>query len=437
MHLLHLDFKGAAPSAHRVADYLAYFRDCGFGGIVFEFDCRLPWRAWPKAGRPIYTMDEASALVARCRQLGMEAIPLVQTLGHLEWVLTNPAYAGLREAGSLGEACPSSPEVNERLRGWIDEALALFDHPQKIHLGADEAYVMGECPQCRARAAAAPLGRTSLYLEHVGSLCRHAAGQGACPMIWGDMLKPVASADAYAAFPKGTVVFDWSYYGLPPSETAPWKSAVASAGLEVWGASAVMCSHPAQSISLLPDYSGRLKNVLAWHRADGTVLHTTWGRPSNTWPLYCPWPALLPIFAAAGGGETAWEAHPWRDILPLLGDRVNFLPPPALEKAQAAVAAASARTPLEQACRHYILLSLRYQELLRRHLELKAQERAMGYAAAAVARDGDALRRHILAPLDENARAFDQWCGEMREFFADHELADAEEFLAERRSALP
>jgi len=436
MHLLHLDFKGAAPSARRVADYLAYFRDCGFEGVVFEFDCRLPWRAWPQAGRPLYTMDEAAAIVSRCRQLGMEAIPLVQTLGHLEWVLTDPAYAALREAGSLAEACPANPEVGERLRAWIDEALALFDHPNRIHLGADEAYVMGECPQCRARAEASPLGRTGLYLDHVGSLCRHAAARGARPMIWGDMLKPVANSDAYAVFPKGTVVFNWSYYGLPPSETAPWKSAAIAAGLEVWGASAVMCSFSGQSLSLLPDYLGRLKNVLSWHQAEGNVLHTTWGRPSNTWPLYCPWPALVSLFAAAGGGEGAWAGHPWREILPLLGDGEHFLVPRRLSAAQAAVEAVPARHAVERESKRYILLALRYQELLRRHLELRAQERAMGHTAAVVGRDGDALKRHILKPLEENGRLFDQWCGEMRAFFADNELADADEFLAERRAAL-
>ena len=434
MNYLHLDFKGAAPSARRVCDYLAYFRDCGFEGVVFEFDCRVPWHTWPAAGRPVYSKDEAAGIVARCRELGMEAVPLVQTLGHLEWILTRPVYAALREADSVGEACPSNAEFNQRVRAWIDEALELFGHPKMIHLGADEAYVMGECGACRARAAANPRGKAGLYIDHVGALCQYAAERGARPMIWGDMLKSVENADAYTAFPRGTVIFDWGYYG-PPTMTAPWRQAATAAGLEVWGASAVMCSHPAQSLSLLPDYPSRLKNLLAWHEAGGTVLHTTWGRPSNTWPLYCPWPSLVPLFAAAGGGGRAWQSHPWREVLPLLGDRELFLPPDRLAAARAAVEALVPRNALEREARRYALLALRHQELLRQRLELNAQARAMAVAATFVGDDKTALRRHIMVPREAIDRQMDAWEGDMRAFFADNELADADEFLAERRAA--
>ena len=227
MTYLHLDFKGAAPSARRVEEYLAYFRDCGYDGVIFEFDCRVAWRTWPEVGRPIYTCDEASRIVRRCRELGMEAIPLIQTLGHLEWILTDPRMAHLREADSVGEACPQSEELNVRLRKWIDEAIEIFDKPARIHLGADEAYVMGACPKCRERVAADPRGAIGLYLDHVGALCRYAGERGASPMIWGDMLKNVTSADCYSVLPRGTVIFDWGYYNLPEPD-APWKRAAAS-----------------------------------------------------------------------------------------------------------------------------------------------------------------------------------------------------------------
>jgi len=294
--------------------------------------------------------------------------------------------------------------------------------------------VMGECDKCRAHVAADPRGKAGLYIDHVGALCQYAAERGARPMIWGDMLKSVESADAYAAFPRGTVIFDWEYYGRPKL-TSPWRQAATAAGLEVWGASAVMCSHSAQSLSLLPDYASRLKNLLAWHEVDGPVLHTTWGRPSNTWPLYCPWPSLVPLFAAAGG-EKAWAAHPWRKILPLLGDRELFLPPDRLAAARAAVEALVPRNALERETRRYVLLALRHQELLRQRLELSAEARAMAAAVPFVGDDKAALRRHIMVPREAIDRQTDEWESDMRAFFADNELADADEFLAERRTAM-
>ena len=59
----------------------------------------------------------------------------------------------------------------------------------------------------------------------------------------------------------------------------------------------------------------------------------------------------------------------------------------------------------------------------------------MAVAATFVGDDKTALRRHIMVSREAIDRQMDAWEGDMRAFFADNELADADEFLAERRAA--
>jgi hypothetical protein len=47
-----LDFKGVVPATEMLSEYLKYFMDCGFEGIIFEFDCRYQWQTWPDAAIP-------------------------------------------------------------------------------------------------------------------------------------------------------------------------------------------------------------------------------------------------------------------------------------------------------------------------------------------------------------------------------------------------
>ena len=84
-----------------------------------------------------------------------------------------------------------------------------------VHLGGDEAYQLGECPECAERAAS--IGKEGLYAEFFGRLCRHVIEQGRRPCLWGDMLAKFP--DALEAIPRETVIFDWNY-DLPPVATA-------------------------------------------------------------------------------------------------------------------------------------------------------------------------------------------------------------------------
>ena len=64
MRYLHLDLKGNVPqNMETFRKWLNWFRKCGFGGLVMEYDCRVAWETWQGAGTSLYSKEAVVDLV--------------------------------------------------------------------------------------------------------------------------------------------------------------------------------------------------------------------------------------------------------------------------------------------------------------------------------------------------------------------------------------
>src|SRR5687768_8564679 len=124
---IHLDLKGVVPGEARLLEWLNWFTHAGFNGVVWEYEDRFDWQSWPGTFRGGYSRDQWERIWQRCAHLQLEVVPLVQTLGHLQWLLKYEPYAAWRENGHLDEVCPQHPDVLPALTAWLDEVIAL--HP--------------------------------------------------------------------------------------------------------------------------------------------------------------------------------------------------------------------------------------------------------------------------------------------------------------------
>src|SRR4030042_500257 len=113
----------------------------------------LLWTAGFAAGGPggvspaAFARADLKDTLACGRGLGLEPIPLLQTIGHCEYVLQHDKYKPLAEVPDrIDQYCPRHPEVVPFLEKWIGEYLEVFGNVRYFHLGADEAYTLGECP---------------------------------------------------------------------------------------------------------------------------------------------------------------------------------------------------------------------------------------------------------------------------------------------------
>ena len=180
---IHLDLKGVIPSVRQLKHWLSFFRECGFNGVLWEYEDRLPWQTWQGLHRPGYTIEQWREIWAHCRSLELLSVPLIQTHGHLEWLLQNGTFADWREAGHINELCPQQPDVLPRLKDWIDEVVSLHPDSPYICLGGDETWHLASCERCAEKAAGDPRGKQGVYLDHIGAVCDHAAAHGVRPML--------------------------------------------------------------------------------------------------------------------------------------------------------------------------------------------------------------------------------------------------------------
>ena len=181
----------------------------GYNTIVWEVENNIRWETCPECVSPdAFTKAEFRDILDYSRSLGLEPIPLLQTIGHCEYVLKNERYKPLAEVPErIDQYCPRNPEVVAFLLKWLDEYLEVFGPVRTFHLGADEAYTLGECPRCRAYAEEHSL--SELYIDHINAMSRPLVDKGIRPAIWGDMV--LHHPEALDKLSREVMIFDWLY----------------------------------------------------------------------------------------------------------------------------------------------------------------------------------------------------------------------------------
>jgi len=205
----HVDMNIAQFRGEYLKERLKLLADLGYNTVIWEIENNIRWETCPECVAPdAFTKEEFKEILAYSRKLGLEPIPLLQTIGHCEYVLKNERYKPLAELPErIDQYCPQNPEVVRFLRKWTDEYLEVFGPIKVFHLGADEAYTLGQCPRCRAYAEEHSL--SELYIGHINALSQPLADKGVRPIIWGDMI--LHHPEALDKLSRKVMIFDWLY----------------------------------------------------------------------------------------------------------------------------------------------------------------------------------------------------------------------------------
>lgn len=210
-------------NAHIFAKMVRLAALCQYTHVVLEFwgmlkyDC-LKELAWDEA----WTKEEAKALITEVKELGMEAIPMFNHLGHAtasrvcygkHVVLDqNPRLQRLFTPDGWAWDI-TSPEVKELLCKVRAELYELFGDCEYFHLGCDEAYYITRCSEVRRQMP-----------QYLKELTEETVKEGKRPMVWMDMfLESGKYPGCYTVCPpedvnelmdcldKQTVLVDWQY----------------------------------------------------------------------------------------------------------------------------------------------------------------------------------------------------------------------------------
>ena len=186
-------------------------------GMVYTEDTyEVPEQPFFGYKRGRYTYDELKAIDDYAFLFGIELIPCIQTLGHLDRVMHWPAYYGVREDSAIIE--PDREESYTILEQLIRSASAPY-RSKRIHLGMDEAYGMGLGAHLYHHGYENPQNIMGRHLKRLLDICEDL---GLEAMIWSDMYFQIdgmhyhsekdPSPEAIAAVDKRVSLVYWDYY---------------------------------------------------------------------------------------------------------------------------------------------------------------------------------------------------------------------------------
>ena len=279
-----------------VKRFLEMYASLNYNVLQLYLEDAFVFPSHPALGRPFaWTIEQALDVVDEAERFGLAVIPAIQCLGHCAWVGNHPNYAELDENAFEGSACgvlcPTHPRTLEMLEGMIHDVAPLATSGI-IHLGMDESFSIGRCPQCAPRKA--EIGEGGIFVEHANRVAAFTKAAGKRPAIWGDMF--YYYPDDLANLDKDMLIFDWYYYVFeryPRVELYNFaeldsRALWAKYGLESWGCPMSLC--PVSMPYNLP--SEAIGNARSWARylretgGEGEMV-TQW-ELSNTSLDLCP-----------------------------------------------------------------------------------------------------------------------------------------------------
>jgi hexosaminidase len=334
---VHLDLKGLPPTADRLFSLLPVFKAAGYNALLVEWEDAFPWMLHTGLrSETAYSAETVTAFHRRAGELGLEVIPLVQCLGHMETPLALPEYRDLREMpDALLDLNPLAPGARELVQGMVDEVLAATPGLRYFHLGGDESWKFGSHPASAAFIEAHGAG--AFYLQHVEPLLDHLIARGVRPILWHDMMIEW-DEDALGQLAAKADLCAWGYRGRPDEAEGKHYHIdhirrLHAAGLTLWGATAYKSGEDkeADTIELIEKREANAEGWMDLHAEIPLqgIFATGWSRNATHMNQYLPIDACLDSLFRVGallhdGKRWAGEQEELLAALEALNERAGF-----------------------------------------------------------------------------------------------------------------
>lgn len=216
-------FVGPAALAFHKRLWTNVLLPLGYNKAVLQCDL-VQWSALAKSRSKLrMSTHDVAKLCNWYRSVGVEPIPLVQSLGHMDWLLGDARYRRLAVNPSVPYTLDPRKKGAAELLGKIWAEVIKVTKAKTIHFGLDEIALRG-FPDRLGLA-------TELWKRQLVSLCALAKRHNVRMMLWGDeCLSPGQAPNSTNApsvqealerrsyLPHGALVGDWHYARLTPLE---------------------------------------------------------------------------------------------------------------------------------------------------------------------------------------------------------------------------
>jgi hypothetical protein len=260
----------------------------GYNELYLHLEDAVHYPSLPGIGRDdAYSYEELGELVLTAAQSGIRVVPIVNLLGHTQYLIKHHELRELNELRNergaplvSGQICPLHPRTLDVAAKLLRD-MAPYCTAGKVHVGLDESFHLGQCPRCRAEVGQS--GLHGHFAGHVNRLHQLTTKLGLQLGLWADMLYFVPAA--IPLLPSGIIAYDWYYYPFnrqPRVEFFNFAERDLHPALNKQGIRYYGCPmNGAFRHEPLPVFGDRLANIRSWWQrcqavaADG-MLVTSW-----------------------------------------------------------------------------------------------------------------------------------------------------------------
>lgn len=268
--------------------WLPRYAEWGYEELYLHLEDAVEFPRLPGVARSdAYSQKQFARLVEAATRAGIRVVPIVNLLGHTQYLIKTP---GLRDLNELrdehdhplerGQICPLHPRTLEVAEKLLRD-MAPFCTAGLVHVGLDESFHIGKCPRCRAEIAR--IGLAAHFAGHVSRLHALARGLGLRLGLWADMFYYIPGA--IAQLPRDVTAYEWYYYPFarhPRVELFNFAEADLASHFKKHDIEFYGCPmNGAFRWEPLPAFRERMDNILSWwrhsHRTDAAgFLVTSW-----------------------------------------------------------------------------------------------------------------------------------------------------------------
>ncbi|XP_056647510.1 hexosaminidase D-like isoform X2 [Diorhabda sublineata] len=274
---VHLDLKGAPPKPSFLETFFPLLTTLGVEGLLVEWEDSFPYTGdiqdigslgSSSASGGHYIPKEASEIMKLAKVHSLMTIPLIQTFGHMEFVLKHSKFKHLREYNiSPSCICPSQEDSLNLIKEMIDQMLAFHTDSEYIHIGADEVWHLGQCEKCTAKMEILKYKQHSLWLDHVVAVAQYVRIRypNTKVMLWDDMFRNIDEA-ILKEYNIGELVepMVWYYHTLDDFFSPNLWNKYCNVFPHLWGATAFKGATGSRQIMPVPYH--HIQNHECWIR---------------------------------------------------------------------------------------------------------------------------------------------------------------------------
>lgn len=187
-----------------------------------------------------YTQDELKDIVSYCESIGVEVIPCIQTLAHLEHIFRWNPYAGISDLG--GSLFVGEPRTYELIENMFKTLRKCFSS-QYVHIGMDEAHLLGLGKYYDKHGHE---NRFEILQKHLFRVMEIAEKYNFKPIMWSDMWfrlgnkgeyypeNPDLPREVVEVIPQNLGLVYWDYYHTEKEYMAKMMRAHLKSENDVW-----------------------------------------------------------------------------------------------------------------------------------------------------------------------------------------------------------